>query len=115
MMKLENTNSGRIILGIVLIIFGSALFLSNMEIISGVKHIILSWPVLLLTIGLVFLFTRKNSHTGFVLILIGGIGLIAKLNHSSFRYIFREYWPVLLIVLGIYVLFNKNNYRKIIK
>ena len=111
-MKLENKNNGRIVFGIVLIIFGSVLFLSNMEIISGVRHIILSWPVLLLTIGLIFLFTHKNSHTGFVLIIIGGIGLFAKLNHTSFRYVFHEYWPVLLIILGIYFIFRSSNLIK---
>jgi hypothetical protein len=114
-MKSENKNNGRIALGIILILFGSILFLSNMEIIRGIKPIIFSWPVIMLVIGIIFLFTHKDSHTGFILMLIGGIGLIAKLNHTSFRYIFREYWPALLIVFGIYLLFNKNNYHKVIK
>ena len=86
-----------------------------MEIISGVKHIIFSWPVIMLAMGIIFLFTHKDSHAGFILLIIGGIGLIAKLNHTSFRYIFREYWPILLIILGIYLLFDKNNYNKLIK
>jgi len=111
-MKLENNNNGRIVFGIVLIIFGSILFLSNMEIISGVRHIILSWPVLILVIGLIFLFTHKDSHTGFILMIIGGIGLFAKLNHTSFRYVFHEYWPVMLIILGVYFIFRGSNLIK---
>ncbi len=110
-MNMEKDNNGRIIVGVLLILFGAGLFLSNLEIIPGIKHLIFSWPVIMLILGIIFITNHKNSDTGLVLIIIGSIGLIAKLNHTSFRYILHEYWPVFLIVFGLHLLFRRNNYR----
>ncbi len=110
-MNIEKDNNGKIIVGVLLILFGAGLFLSNLEIIPGVKHLIFSWPVILLVLGIIFMTNHKNADTGLVLVIIGGIGLFAKLNHTSFKHVFHEYWPVFLIIFGLHLLFKKNNYQ----
>ncbi|MEE9431809.1 MAG: DUF5668 domain-containing protein [Melioribacteraceae bacterium] len=107
-MNLQKRSTGTTVVGILLIIFGATLFLSNFDIIRDVRGIIFSWQTILVVIGIILLLNHKDSGTGLMLLMIGGIGLFAKLNHTSMRYIFNEYWPALLIVFGIYILFNKS-------
>jgi len=108
-MNLQNNSTGKTIVGILLIVFGATLFLSNFNIINGAREIIFSWQIIFLVIGLILFINHKDSGTGLIFLMIGAIGLIAKLNHTSMKFIFKEYWPALLIIFGIYILLSKND------
>jgi predicted membrane protein len=102
-MSNHNSSRGRVWLGVALIIVGLMLFMRNFHF-----HIfyfdIFSWPFILLIIGLFIIFNHKDSFFGWVLIVIGGIGITSRYLHISFRSVIMDYWPVLLIILGAYTL-----------
>ncbi len=108
-MNLQKKSTGNTIVGILLIVFGTTLFLSNFDIIRDVRGIIFSWQTILMVIGIILMVNHRDSGMGLILFIVGGVGFIAKLNHTSFRFIFNEYWPALLIVFGIHILFSKRN------
>ena len=102
-MSNNNSSKGRIWLGLILIIVGLLIFMRNFHF-----HIfnidILTWPIILMVIGLFIVFRNKDSFFGWLLLIIGGIGLSSRFLNMSFREIISEYWPILLIILGIYTL-----------
>lgn len=108
-MNLQNNSTGKTIVGMLLILFGITLFLSNFDVIRNVRGIIFSWQIILIVVGVLLFVNHKDSGTGLLLLTIGSIGLIAKLNHTSMKFIFMEYWPVLLIVFGIHIIFKKSD------
>ncbi len=71
----------------------------------GIKHILFSWPMLLLSIGLINLADRDSRFTGLVLSLIGGFFLSARIINTQYDFI-GLYWPVLVIGIGILILFS---------
>ncbi|MRT94225.1 DUF5668 domain-containing protein [Ancylomarina sp. 16SWW S1-10-2] len=96
------------IFGILLILFGGALVLNNLDLIPyGLHHIIFSWPMLLITLGCLLAFAKNDKTTGFTLILIGGLFILPRLfglQHSLHQF----FWPVILIALGIIVIRKQN-------
>ena len=104
-MSHTNNKNGRTWLGIILIIIGGLIFLRNFH-FDFMYINLFSWPVILLFIGIFFLFTHKNSFLGIILIAVGGTGIASKYLHISFRSVLSEYWPFLIIAFGIYLIFK---------
>lgn len=103
------------ILGIVVILAGMALLLFNTGLIPHVfRHIIISWPMLLVAIGLVSLFVSENRLPGSILIIIGAFFLFPRIFglDISFASIF---WPLLLISFGVLILFRRFPHPKNLK
>lgn len=98
-----NNSNGRIWLGAALIILGSLFFLRNFH-FSIFNFNILSWPFLLLIIGIVILVNHKDSLFGLILLVVGGIGIASNYFNQSFRSIIFDYWPFLIIILGFYTI-----------
>ena len=104
------------IFGILLILFGGALVLNNLNLIPyNLHYIIFSWQMLLIALGGLLAFAKNDKTTGYTLMLIGGLFILPKLfgwQHSLHQF----FWPVILIVLGIIVIrkqkfgtFNTSN------
>ena len=101
---MRNSN-GRIIVGVILILIGVFYFADNFFFFPfQIRHILFSWPTILVVIGIVFLVTNRDSHTGLILIVIGGAFLITRYYNMSLGEVLREYWPVLLIIFGLMIL-----------
>jgi len=97
------------IFGILLILFGGALILNNLDLISNdLHHIIFSWPMLLIALGSLFAFAKNDRTTGYSLILIGGVFMLPRLFDWQFD-LYQFFWPVLLIILGIIVIRKRNS------
>jgi predicted membrane protein len=95
------------ILGIIVILAGTALLLVNTGIIPHfLRHIVISWPMLLIAIGFLSLVVSENRLPGSILILVGGFFLFPRIFglDISFASIF---WPLLLISLGVLILFRR--------
>jgi predicted membrane protein len=109
---MRNSNA-RIVVGVILIFLGLFYFADNIFFLPfQLRHLLFSWPTILVIIGIVMLLNSRESHAGIVLILIGGALMIFRYYHIPFREVFREYWPVLLIVFGLLILLKpgKRNY-----
>lgn len=99
-------NKSSTIVGAIIIIFGVFLLLNNLNLGDFFPSWILSFPMILIIIGLIIgvnsKFTRKSS---LILITIGAIFLIRKIfgNFNPGQIIF----PAMAIIAGIYII-NRN-------
>jgi predicted membrane protein len=94
--------------GLVVVLFGLALLLRNMNLLDDTtRHIIFSWQMLLIAIGVINLFDHSRFF-GIILILVGVFFLSTDLFiiPLSLHHIF---WPTILIIIGLYLIFGKSH------
>ncbi|MCK9203802.1 MAG: cell wall-active antibiotics response protein [Bacteroidales bacterium] len=90
--------------GIIIIAVGVILLLVNTDILPyQVKHIIISWQMLLITIGIVSFFSSESRMPGTILILIGGFFLLPRIFDLPFNAM-HIFWPLILIAIGVLIL-----------
>ena len=90
--------NARLLIGAVLIIFGSLFILDNYGLINfDVPYYIWSWEAVFIIIGLVLIVSSRHKLPGLIL---AGIGLFN---------LFPDFWPVSLIVIGLYLILRKNS------
>ncbi|NOZ48333.1 MAG: cell wall-active antibiotics response protein [Chlorobi bacterium] len=110
MNETQNRFDKRIILALLLMLFGGLLLAGNFHIIPyNVKHYIFSWKMLLIVIGVISLASRQSVITGVILIAIGVFFMLPDIFYMPFNY-HRLFWPVFLIGLGILLLFRRRRY-----
>ncbi len=96
------------ILGVIIIVAGFLLLLSNTGHLSYyLRHIVFSWQMLLIGIGVVSLFSSESRTPGTILILIGGIFIIPRVFDLDFN-AWHLFWPVILIGIGAMMLFKRS-------
>lgn len=106
-------SNGRLVIGVILVFIGLMYLADNFFFFPwAFRHMVFSWPAILVLIGIVMLLNSRDSHAGIILIIIGGALLTFRYYHIPFSQIFREYWPVLLILLGFIILLKPG--RRII-
>ena len=67
-MKINSSNAKRVVTGILFVIFGLLLLLSNFYLLSPrFEEIFLSWPMLLIAIGLVSLAGRNYTAASIII------------------------------------------------
>ena len=104
--------------GLLLLTIGSLLLAFNMGLIPiTLKHIIFSWPMLLILIGLVNCF-KRHWISGILFILVGKFFLVPSIIatypnlwpglNAEFVNI---YWPLLFIIAGVLIVFQKLFFR----
>jgi predicted membrane protein len=98
--NIHHGSDSRVFLGILFVAIGCLLILENLELLSyDLSHILISWPMLLIVIGLYNL-SRKASSAGFILIGIGTYFLIPRVFDVPEHFI-HSFWPVILVIVGI--------------
>ena len=98
----------KIIFGLLVISAGALLLGFNMGYLPiAYKHIVFSWQMLLIAIGLVNLVTRHSWVFGLILIAVGGF-FIAPLVHPFPFDVVSLFWPILLIFAGIMIIIKKG-------
>lgn len=97
---------GRSILGIILVLIGIALIARSLNVFpSGLADDLFSWPMILVVLGIIFLSSKSNNTTGWILLIIGAVFLLPRI--TSLPYSFREvFWPVVFIGIGLLILFK---------
>ncbi|MFW6104120.1 MAG: LiaF transmembrane domain-containing protein, partial [Bacteroidota bacterium] len=64
-----------------------------------------SWPMILVVLGIIFLSSKSNDTTGWILLIIGAIFLLPRI--TGLPYTFSEvFWPVVFIGIGLLILFK---------
>jgi predicted membrane protein len=89
----------RIIIGLMLIVFGALFLLDNYD-IYYFPFEILSWQYFLIALGLLFLIISKNKTAGIVLVAIGLFNIIPEL------------WPLIFVIIGLLIILRKHGYRR---
>ena len=73
-------------IGVMIIIAGILLLLDKTGFLPfEIQHIIISWPMFLIAIGVISFFSSESRTPGSILIAIGGIFLISRIFEMSFK------------------------------
>jgi predicted membrane protein len=95
-------------LGVIIIIAGIVLLIEKTGFLPfEIQHIIFSWPMLLIAIGIVSFFSSESRTPGTIMILIGGVFLISRIFEMSFN-VMHLGWPLVLIVIGVVILLKRS-------
>ena len=72
-----------------------------------IDHIIFSWPMLLVTIGLVITIGSSGGKTsGVIVMAVGAFFLIPQIFRETFD--INMFWPSIFIIVGIIFIFSKR-------
>ena len=104
----NNRRMKKIMFGLLLLIAGSLLLAFNFELLPiEYKSIVFSWPMLLIAIGLINIFSKESYVMGGILLVIGSYFLIQR-GFPDNSNIISLYWPVILIFVGIVIIVKKS-------
>ncbi len=93
--------------GLVLMLIGVVFLGINFGLIpENMRHVIISWPMLLIFIGVVHLFKRKLI-SAIVLLFLGGFFILPRILPDIDRNFEHTYWPLLLIGAGFVILIQR--------
>jgi predicted membrane protein len=100
--------NNRAIIGIVLVLLGLFLVMRNTGVFPDfIEDIIFSWPMLLVTIGLVITIGSSGSKTsGIIVMAVGAFFLIPHIFRETFDV--NMFWPSIFIIIGIVFIFSKR-------
>ncbi len=95
-------------LGVIVIFAGVLLLIDKTGFLPfEIRHLLFSWPMLLIAIGIVSFFSSESRTPGTILILIGGVFLLSRIFELSFN-VMHLGWPLILIVIGVLILVKRS-------
>lgn len=99
----------RTIFGFIAVAFGLLLLASNFDLINySIRHILFSWQMILIVIGIIQVMNHKEKPTGYILLAVGGFFLLPDIFNFPFNFM-RLFWPVLLIIAGVsFIFFHRS-------
>ena len=96
----------RIAVGAVVLLAGLALLLSNLGFLDfELRRYIFRWQMILIVLGLVFIFSHEKRGTGIILFVIGSVFYVRDFFELSFNF-WQIFWPSMLILAGVLILFR---------
>ena len=100
--------NNRALIGVILVLVGLFLVMRNTGIFPDfIDHIIFSWPMLLVTIGLVITIGSSGGKTsGVIVMAVGAFFLIPQIFRETFD--INMFWPSIFIIVGIIFIFSKR-------
>jgi predicted membrane protein len=106
--ELHHLQSNRAIVGVILVLVGLFLVMRNTGIFPDfIDHIVFSWPMLLVTIGLVITIGSSGGKTsGVIVMAVGAFFLIPHIFRETFNV--DMFWPSIFIIIGIVFIFSKR-------
>ena len=98
----------RAIVGVVLVLVGLFLVLRNTGFFPGfIDHIIFSWPMLLVAIGLIMTLGSSEKTAGIIVMAVGGFFLLPKIFSETF-YNYNMFWPSIFIIIGVIFIVSRR-------
>jgi predicted membrane protein len=103
------SGSNRAIIGVILVIAGLFLVVRNTGFFPEfIDDVIFSWPMLLVTIGVVITLSSSGSRTsGIILMAVGAFFLIPIIFRETFH-MYNMFWPSIFIIIGVIFIFSKR-------
>ncbi len=104
----HHLTNNRPIIGIILVLIGLFLVLKNTGFFPEfIDHVIFSWPMLLVAIGLVMTLGASERTSGVIVMAVGGFFLIPMIFRETFH-AYNMFWPSIFIIIGITFLVSKR-------
>lgn len=105
--------SRRVLVGIALILLGLLFTLKNLDVFGReFEYYFLSYPVLLVAVGLIITFTSQSKFWGMSIVFVGAIFFTARFYGYPAGEIFSDIWPVFVILLGLSIIFDRKRHKK---
>lgn len=112
--------SGRVFVGLLILVFGLALLADNLNLFDFDTGIVISSfiAIFIMSIGIRLIFSRHGFFFIIFGLLITSVGFnIINENFDLFDFdtsiIWSIFWPVIIIVFGLKLIFNFNNKSKV--
>jgi predicted membrane protein len=106
----KHSNSNRGIIGVVLVIAGLFLILRNTGIFPDfIDKVVFSWPMLLVTIGLVITIGSGGSKTSGIIVMAVGAFFLIPIIFSETFHMYNMFWPSIFIIIGIIFIVSKKH------
>jgi len=109
----EHSKEKGYITGAIFILVGTILIANNFNLIPNlVADVLISWQMLLITIGTISIFVKKKLVGGLILIAVGSIFMLNKFLFFTVLQ-WKLIWPIALVFVGIVIILNvfKNKQR----
>lgn len=98
----------KVVFGLLLLTAGSLLLAFNFGVLPYEwKSVFFSWPMLLVAVGLINLFSKDGYIFGIILMITGGYFLTFKFFPEHYD-VLKLYWPVLLIAAGLLIIMKRS-------
>ena len=104
----HHSSSNRAIIGVILVIAGLFLVIRNTGFFPGfIDHVIFSWPMLLVVIGLVMTLGASEKTAGIIVMAVGGFFMIPRIFSETFH-MYNMFWPSIFIIIGVIFIVTKR-------
>jgi predicted membrane protein len=104
----HHLSSNRAIIGVILVMIGLFLVLRNTGFFPEfIDHVVFSWPMLLVAIGLVMTLGAAEKTSGVIVMAVGGFFLIPMIFRETFH-AYNMFWPSIFIIIGILFIVTKR-------
>lgn len=104
----HHLSSNRAIIGMVLVLVGLFLVMRNTGIFPDfIDHVVFSWPMLLVAIGLVITLGASEKTSGVIVMAVGGFFLIPMIFRETFH-AYNMFWPSIFIIIGVIFIATKR-------
>ena len=100
--------NNRTIIGVILVLVGLLLVIRNTGFFPEfINHVIFSWPMLLVGVGLVITLGSSQEKTaGVIVMAVGGFFLIPLIFRETLD--INMFWPSIFIIIGIIFIFSRK-------
>lgn len=104
----HHSTSNRAIIGVILVLAGLFLVIRNTGFFPDfIDHVVFSWPMLLVVIGLVMTLGATEKTAGIIIMAVGGFFMIPLIFRETFH-MYNMFWPSIFIIIGIIFIVTKR-------
>lgn len=104
----HHLSNNRPIIGLLLVFVGLFLVLRNTGFFPEfIDHVIFSWPMLLVAIGLVMTLGASEKTSGVIVMAVGGFFLIPMIFRETFH-AYNMFWPSIFIIIGVIFIVSRR-------
>jgi predicted membrane protein len=104
----HHLSHNRPIIGVILVLVGLFLVLRNTGFFPEfIDHVVFSWPMLLVAIGLVMTLGAAEKTSGVIVMAVGGFFLIPMIFRETFH-AYNMFWPSIFIIIGVTFIATKR-------
>jgi predicted membrane protein len=104
----HHPKNNRAIIGVVLVLVGLFLVMRNTGIFPDfIDHVVFSWPMLLVAIGLVMTLGGGEKTAGVIVMSVGAFFLIPTIFRETFH-AYNMFWPSIFIIIGVIFMVSKR-------
>jgi predicted membrane protein len=104
----RHLHNNRPIIGVILVLAGLFLVMRNTGFFPDfIDHVIFSWPMLLVVIGLVMTLGAAEKTSGVIVMAVGGFFLIPMIFRETFH-AYNMFWPSIFIIIGVIFIVTKR-------